>query len=88
MIRPIPLLGKRIQVLREEAGLSVQELADRAGTTYQSIWRIERGKQKDPSIALVEGVARGLGVGVDRLVRMFRRDEEKESAEMLESAGV
>jgi transcriptional regulator with XRE-family HTH domain len=78
MVRPIPQLGKRIQALREQRGLTVQELADRADTTYQSIWRIERGAQLDPSVALMRGIARALGVGVDHLINMFGRDEESE----------
>jgi transcriptional regulator with XRE-family HTH domain len=56
----------------------VQELAERADTTYQSIWRIERGEQKDPSIALVRGIARALGIGVDYLISMFNEDEDSE----------
>jgi len=57
----------------------VQELADRAGTTYQSIWRIDRGDQLDPSIALIRGIARALGVGVDHLIDMFNEDEDSET---------
>jgi transcriptional regulator with XRE-family HTH domain len=64
--------------LREKRGLTVQELADRAGTTYQSIWRIERGQQLDPSVALVRGIARALGVGVDYLVEMFSDGNDSE----------
>jgi XRE family transcriptional regulator of biofilm formation len=78
MVRPIPHLGRRIQRLREQRGLTVQELADRAGTTYQSIWRIEREAQRDPSVALMRGIARALGVGVDHLVNMFGKDDESE----------
>jgi XRE family transcriptional regulator, master regulator for biofilm formation len=77
-MEPIPRLGKRIKRIREQKGLSLQEVADRAGTTYQSIWRIERGDQKDPSIALVRGIARALGVGVDHVIDMFREDTEEE----------
>jgi transcriptional regulator with XRE-family HTH domain len=81
MIEPIPRLGRRIQRLREQRGLTVQELADRADTTYQSIWRIERGDQKDPSVALVRGIARALGVGVDHLIAMFTDDDEDSERE-------
>jgi XRE family transcriptional regulator, master regulator for biofilm formation len=84
-MEPVPLLGQRIQRLRERRGLSVQELADRAGTTYQSIWRIERGDQKDPSVALIRAIARTLGVGVDHLIDMFG---EGEDAGHLEPAAV
>jgi len=59
--------------------MTVQELADRAGTTYQSIWRIERGAQLDPSVALTRGIARALGVGVDHLVNMFGKHEDEDS---------
>ena len=62
----------------ENEGLSVQELADRAHTTYQSIWRIERGAQLDPSIALMRNIARALGVGVDHLIAMFGKDDDSE----------
>jgi transcriptional regulator with XRE-family HTH domain len=76
-MEPIPRLGERVQRLREQRGLSVQELAERAGTTYQSIWRIERGDQRDPSVALVRSIARALGVGVDHLIGMFSEDAER-----------
>ena len=65
-MQPIAGLGKRIQELREQRRLSVQELADRADTTYQSIWRIERGEQKDPQRGADAGHRAGLGRG-DRL---------------------
>jgi XRE family transcriptional regulator of biofilm formation len=79
MVDPIPRLGRRIQALREKRGLSVQELANRAGTTYQSIWRIEREAQLDPSVALMKGIARALGVGVDYLISMFGEEEDSET---------
>ena len=78
IVEPIPRLGRRVQRLREQRGMTVQELAERAGTTYQSIWRIERGTQLDPSIALIRGIARALGVGVDYLINMFNEDEDSE----------
>jgi XRE family transcriptional regulator, master regulator for biofilm formation len=80
-MEPIHRLGQRIQQLREQRGLSVQELASRAGTTYQSIWRIERGEQRDPSVALTRAIARALGVGVDYLIEMFGEDAESSNLE-------
>ena len=87
-MQPIPGLGKRIQGLREQRRLSVQELADGAETTYQSIWRIERGAQKDPSIALMKGIARTLGVGVDYLIQMFGGQDSEESPAAASLIGV
>lgn len=77
-IKPIPRLGQRLQALRERRGLSIAELAERAGTSYQNIWRIERGAQLDPSIALMRAIARALGVGLDYLSNTFGKDEESE----------
>jgi len=73
----IPNLGKRIQQLRERRGLSITEVAELAGTSYQNIWRIERGAQRDPSIALMRAIARALGVGVDSLSNTFGEEPEE-----------
>jgi transcriptional regulator with XRE-family HTH domain len=44
--------GQRLQQLREAAGLTRDELAERAGTSRQYLWRIETDKQV-PSWVLV-----------------------------------
>jgi len=56
----------------------VQELAERAGTRYQTIWKIERGSLREPSIVLAQKIARALGVGVDYLIDMFNEDADSE----------
>ena len=71
----IPLFGQRVKRMRERRGLSVQELATRAQTTYQTIWRIERGELKEPGIGLAQRIARALGVGVDYLIGMFSEED-------------
>ena len=73
----IPQFGQRVARIRQERGLSVQELATQAKTTYQTIWRIETGAMKDPGIHLARRIARALGVGVDYLIGMFDEDEEE-----------
>jgi transcriptional regulator with XRE-family HTH domain len=67
----VPLFGQRVKRRRERLGLSVQELAEKAGTRYQTIWRIERGDLREPSIVLAQKIAQALGVGVDYLIGMF-----------------
>jgi transcriptional regulator with XRE-family HTH domain len=76
-VTQIPRFGQRVARIRQELGLSVQELATRAHTTYQTIWRIETGAMKAPSIVLARRIARALGVGVDYLIGMFEEDEEE-----------
>jgi transcriptional regulator with XRE-family HTH domain len=39
-------LGKRIEMLRIERGLSKQQLARRAGTSRQQLWRVVTGKSE------------------------------------------
>jgi XRE family transcriptional regulator, master regulator for biofilm formation len=74
----IPVFGQRVKRMRERRGLSVQELAERARTTYQTIWRIERGELKEPGIGVAQRIAHALGVGVDYLIGMFDEDVESE----------
>lgn len=42
----LSLLGKRIELLRIERGLSKQALARRAGTSRQQLWRVMTGKSE------------------------------------------
>lgn len=54
-------LGKEIRRLREEGGLTLEQLAKRADLTPNYIGTIENGK-RDPSISTVLALARGLEV--------------------------
>ena len=71
------MFGQRVARVRQERGFSVQELATKAHTTYQTIWRIETGKMPAPSIVLAQRIGRALGVGVDYLIGMFEEDEDE-----------
>jgi transcriptional regulator with XRE-family HTH domain len=42
----LSLLGKRIELLRIERGLSKQAVARRAGTSRQQLWRVMTGKSE------------------------------------------
>ena len=66
----IPIFGRRVRRIREERRLSQQELAAKAGTSYQTIWRIEAGKHAEPGIYIARAIARALGVTLDYLVGM------------------
>jgi len=72
--------GQRVAKIREERGLSQRALAMRAGTTQQSIWRVETGRQPDPGIAMAKRIARALGVTLDYLVGMHEVDDEDEAS--------
>ena len=53
--------GKRLQILREEQGISQSDLAERSGQHRQSISKIERGERM-PTWATVVALAKALGV--------------------------
>jgi len=46
-------LGEIIRQLREQAGLNQKELGKRVGVTDSAICQIERGRTKNPRIALI-----------------------------------
>ncbi len=54
-------LGKRIEILRIERGISKQRLARQAGTSRQQLWRVMTGKS-DLTGSLRDRLALALGV--------------------------
>ena len=56
----LALIGARIRERRRIAGLTVQELADRAGISRRLMTQIEHG-QANPSLVTVTALARALG---------------------------
>ncbi|MBP1967075.1 helix-turn-helix domain-containing protein [Paenibacillus aceris] len=70
------MIGKRVQQLRKEKGLSLTELAERAGVAKSYISSLERDIQKNPSIQFLEKIAAVLKVPVERLI-----DEQEQTTE-------
>src|SRR5438105_7997345 len=61
-------LGKRLQLARQNAGLTQQELCHQAGLSYSTLAKIERGAIKSPSIFTIAGIADVLHTSLDTLV--------------------
>lgn len=57
-------LGPRLKALRDKAGLSGAELAEKAGTTRQTVHNLEAGTYR-PTWDLVQALAAALGVPTD-----------------------
>jgi XRE family transcriptional regulator of biofilm formation len=73
------MIGKRVQQLRKEKGMSLTELAERAGVAKSYISSLERDIQKNPSIQFLEKIAAVLKVPVERLIdgeEMTDKDRE------------
>ncbi len=87
------LLGERIHRLRLKADQSLQDVAAATVTTKAHIWQIEKGRAKNPSMALVRRLADHFKVslsylvdedahapdGDDDLKRMFRQAQDLEA---------
>src|SRR3989338_6170114 len=61
-------LGQRLQMARKNAGVTQQELCQKAGLSYSTLAKIERGAIKSPSIFTIEQIARVLNSSLDELV--------------------
>lgn len=93
--------GEALRVLRQQRGLTLQELADRAGLSRSYLSEIERGK-KQPSIKVLETIASALNVSLEVLVsqetegevglggklRLAREREGMTVAEVAEAVGI
>lgn len=76
-------IGGKIRQLREEQGLSLRALAERAGVSASALSQIEAG-QNSPSIATLEKICAALKVAITTLF-----DEgETEEAPLIMRAGV
>lgn len=63
----IPGFGAAVRARREAAKLSLVELAEKAGTHFASVSKIERN-QRAPSLRVAAALASALGVSLDVLM--------------------
>jgi FMN phosphatase YigB (HAD superfamily)/DNA-binding XRE family transcriptional regulator len=61
-------LGKRLQLARKRAGLTQQELCQRAGLSYSTLAKIERGAIRTPSVFTVAHIAAATGTPLEDLL--------------------
>src|SRR5579862_5719437 len=66
-------LGKRLQLARKRAGLTQQELCQKAGLSYSTLAKIERGAIRTPSVFTVANIAAVTGVSLEELLDMSGR---------------
>lgn len=60
--------GKKIRDLRVKRGLSLTELAKLSGVSKSYLSFIERGKQANPSIEVIDKIANALKIDIQTLV--------------------
>lgn len=61
-------LGQRLQAARQKAGMTQQVLCQKAGLSYSTLAKIERGAIRTPSIFTIQRIAAALNTTLDALV--------------------
>lgn len=61
-------LGRLLQAARKNAGLTQQELCQKAGLSYSTLAKIERGAIKAPSIFTIQSIAGALNTSLTDLI--------------------
>ncbi|MBU1177484.1 MAG: helix-turn-helix transcriptional regulator [Patescibacteria group bacterium] len=62
-------IGNKIKQLRNKQGLTQDELARKADLPYTTLTKIETNVITKPSIQTVMKIAKGLGIGIDDLMK-------------------
>ena len=61
-------LGRALQAARKNAGLTQQQLCQKANLSYSTLAKIERGAIKAPSIFTIHAIAEALGLSLNELL--------------------
>ena len=67
-------LGRRLQLARKRAGLTQQQLCQKAGLSYSTLAKIERGAIRSPSVFTVANIANATGTPLEDLVDFGAKD--------------
>lgn len=62
-------LGEEVLYARGQARMSLQEVADASGFTKSHVWEIEKGRARNPTVGMIAGLSRALGVPFLRLAQ-------------------
>jgi XRE family transcriptional regulator, regulator of sulfur utilization len=63
------LIGARVKALRESAGLSLRDLAERSGVSAPMLSQVERG-ETSPTLTVAARIAAGLDLRLSQLLRL------------------
>ena len=70
-------LGGRCRVFRHLRTLTIQELADKAGLHFTTVWRVETGRVQ-PTVAVLLALSTALEIDTDVLVGARPYDPDKD----------
>ena len=69
-----PSMKKTIASARADFGLSLQDLADRAGITKSHLWDLEQGRSVNPTVLTIHRLAEALSQTFGFLAEGARND--------------
>ncbi|MCR6096740.1 helix-turn-helix domain-containing protein [Salipaludibacillus agaradhaerens] len=75
------MIGERVKKYRKESGMSLTELAEKAGVAKSYLSAIERNIQTNPSIQFLEKIANVLNIKMDLLLHDDVTDDKQMDAE-------
>lgn len=81
-------LGQKLQDARKAAGLTQQELCQRANLSYSTLAKIERGAIKSPSIFTIQSIAAALGTNLNELLGEITPKTPSETPKKRAKSGV
>jgi len=81
-------LGQRLQKARQRAGLTQQELCQKAGLSYSTLAKIERGAIKAPSIFTVAAIVAATGATFEKLLDIKLGNADANSDKKVSKTGV
>lgn len=70
-------MGKKLQAARQAAGLTQQQLCQKANLSFSTLTKIERGAIKSPSIFTIQAIATALQVSLDELIGQAAADSRR-----------
>lgn len=74
-------LGEKIQKLRKEQGLTLEQLADRTESSKSYIWELENKAPPRPSAEKLSRIASELGVTMDYLLDREQKITETDATD-------
>lgn len=74
-------LGEKIQKLRKEKGLTLEQLADRAESSKSYIWELENKNPPRPSAEKLSKIAAELGVTIEYLLDQGQKVTEADATD-------
>jgi putative hydrolase of the HAD superfamily len=76
-------LGKHIQQLRQDKGMTQQQLCERTGLSYSTLAKIERGAIKSPSVFTISAIARELGSTLENVMSLRVEERSARALDLL-----